>query len=234
MALPFPIPVASQNRAPQTANQWTSAPATTSPATAQQNFNPNAMAQAIASGMAMQANTANSLVLGDAPFDMLPIPPAFTQTIISNTGAGANAITAYFGNEPFFNATPTNNGSGAASVVNTYGDGWSGKGYNQLISALERGVRFYGFTLSYITTSTGAQNPAGLTTANTTILVADLVGANQIPKGIVINAGLRNTQYQQGTMTVQYTFNLNTLCQFSYSVPVGNTASLTLLTSPLS
>jgi len=189
-------------------------------------------ASAMAQSFQSAQNSQSAVVINDQPFDMLPVPVAMSQTIASATGTGATAVTAYFGNEPYFNSTPTTNGSGAGSVTNTYGDGWSGKGYNQLFNAITRGVRCYGLTISFITTSTGAQNPSGLNTAATTLLVADLVGANQIPKGIVLNAGARNTQYLSGTMTVIYQFNINCLTQLSYSVPVGNTVSLTLLSTP--
>ncbi len=164
-------------------------------------------------------------------FNMLPIPPAMTQTITSATGGGALAKTVYFGNEAYFNATPTDNGSGAASIVNTYGDGWSGKGYNQLILN-NAGLQLYGFTLQYVNTSSGAQDNGGLTTAAPTLLVANLVGQNQIPRGLVLSAGTRNTQYLAGTMTVRYQFTLNSLMQLSYVVPVGDTVTLTLLTAP--
>lgn len=164
-------------------------------------------------------------------FDMLPIPPAMTQTIASATGNGAVAVNAYFLNEAYFNATPTNNGSGANSVVVTYGDGWSGKGYTQLAQN-GNGIQCYGLTLQYITTNGGAQNPSGLTTANPTIVVSNLVGSNQIPRGLVLSAGASNTQYLAGVMTVNYMFRLNCLSQLQYAVPVGNTATLTVLTQP--
>ena len=165
-------------------------------------------------------------------FEMMPIPPAMTQVVASATGGSAAAVTAYFLNEAFYNTTVTNNGSGANSVVTTYGDGWDGKGYTQLAQN-GNGIKCYGLTLEYITTSSGAQNPSGLTTANPTILVSNLVGANQIPRGLVLGAGTRNTQYLAGTMTVQYQFTMNCLTQFSYGIPVGNTVTLTVLTQPL-
>lgn len=166
-------------------------------------------------------------------FQMFPVPPAMTKVTASATGGGAAAVTSYFGNEDAFNASVTDNGSGAGSVVHTYGDGWSGKGYNRLMWGLGvEGVPCYGITLEYITTSTGAQLPSGLTTSNPTLLAANLVGAAQIPYGIVLAAGTRNTQYLAGTMTVSYKFGLNSLNQISYGIPVGSTVTLTVLTTP--
>lgn len=177
-------------------------------------------------------NPSDSTIDVSGQFDMFPVPPAMTQVIASATGGGALAINAYFLNEPFFTTTATNNGSGAASVTNTYGDGFTGKGYNQLAAGSDGGIKCYGFTLQYATTATGAQNNAGLNTAAPTILVANLVGANTIPRGLVLAAGARNTQYLAGVMTVRYRFNLNTLSQFQYAIPVGNTVTLTVLTQP--
>lgn len=164
-------------------------------------------------------------------FNLSPIPPAMTQVVASSQGPGPGhsaSITAYFLNESSFNSTPTDNGSGVATVTNTYGDGWSGKGYNQI--ANNRGIKCYGFTLQYVITSSGAQSAAALNGSGITLLVSSLVGANQIPKGFVLSAGARNTQYLPGEMTVRYSFCLNSLSQISYIVPVLNTATLVVLT----
>jgi len=172
------------------------------------------------------------IVVIPGEFDLRPVPPAMTQTQASATGGSAAAKTGYFLNEAFFNSTPTNNGSGANSIVTTYGDGWSGKGYTNLAS-MGNGIKCYGFTLQYVVTSGGAQDPSGLSTANPTILVSNLVGANQIPYGVPLNAGARNTQYLSGTMTIAYVFWMNSLTQFSYNIPVGDTVTLTVNTQPI-
>ncbi len=172
------------------------------------------------------------IVIIPGEFNMMPVPAAMTQTQASATGGGALAKTGYFLNEAFYNVTPTNNGSGAASIVTTYGDGWSGKGYTQLANN-GQGIKCYGFTLSYVVTASGLQDSAGLATANPTILVSNLVGANQIPYGIPLNAGSRNTQYLSGVMTIAYVFWMNSLTQFSYNIPVGDTVTLTINTQPI-
>lgn len=174
-------------------------------------------------------NAPNVSVPGN--FSLMPVPPAMTQVIASNNGANAVAKTVYFGNEASFNSTPTDNGSGAESITNTYGDGWSGKGYNQLIG-IGDGVQCFGFTLSYVTTSTGAQNGSGIVTANPTVLVATLINGETVPKGYVLSAGARNTQFLAGEMTIQTMFKLNALSQFSYVVPINNTVTLTIMTAP--
>ncbi len=176
-----------------------------------------------------------SIVRMDGELNMFPDVPSMTQVITSASGGGALTQTAYFLNEDIFNETPTNNGSGAGTITNTYGDGWAGNGYNNLAKALsfQNGIKCYGFTLEYITTSTGAENPAGLAVAQPTWLMGNLVGNRQIPKGFVLPAGKRNTQYLTGTMTLDGIFYLNALCQFSYGIPVGNTVTLVILNKPL-
>lgn len=169
-------------------------------------------------------------------WDMFPIPPAMTKVVTSATGAGAEAKTSYFGNEDAFNATATNNGSGAASIVNTYGDGFSGKSYNRLFaqpSINSTGLMCYGFTLQYVVTNGGAQDPSGITTANPTLLTANGTGSNMIPRGIVLSSGARNTQYLTGVMTVAYNFVMNSITQLSYNIPVGDSVTLTVLTNPI-
>ncbi len=174
----------------------------------------------------------------EAPLDSITspnsTPSSLGQTIVSNTGSGAAAITAYFLNEDIYNATPTNNGSAASSVSITYADGWSGNGYNALAKAVNqgKGIMCYGFTLEYITTSGGAQNPSGLTTANPTHLTSVNSGNGQAPVPVPLNQGVRNTQFQSGTQTVKKAFYLSAINQFSYGVPVGNTVNLTILTRP--
>ena len=68
--------------------------------------------------------------------------------------------------------------------------------------------------------------------ANPTLLCANLVGQNFIPKGIVLSAGLRNTQYQQGMMTVKTIFKINPLTQIQLNALNGYQYDLTIMTAP--
>lgn len=194
---------------------------------AMQMVNPN--------GNPVQVQNQNDpIVQMQGELNMMPSVPAMTQTIASATGGGAKAVTAFFMNEDSYQITPTNNGSNAGSVTNAYGDGWSGKGYNNLAKGLSpsNGIKCYGFTLIFTNTGTGAQDAAGINSANPTWLMANLVGAYQIPKGFVLSAGARNTQYLAGTMTVRGVFYINPLIQIGYNVPVGDTAQLTVMCEP--
>jgi hypothetical protein len=179
------------------------------------------------------APTTNGIISISGNINLLPIPQAYSQVIVSTAGVGAEAVTAYMGNEDTYNVTPTDNGSGAGTVTNNYGDGWSGKGYNKLFTA-GPGVQFYGFTLVFTVAATGVQDAAGIQQANPTHLSANFVGAAQIPVGFVLGIGLRNTIYQEGTMTVRTMFVMNIASQLSYSVPAGDKASLVLMTADFS
>lgn len=181
-----------------------------------------------------KADAATPMIDAPGEANYKPAPNALTQTISSAAGGGATAITAYFLNEDVYNATPTNNGSGALSVTKTYGDGWSGGGYNRYayLESPQNGISCYGLTLTYTVIATSAQDGSALATANPTWLMANLVGNRQVPVGLVMQAGTRNTQYLQGTMTVRFRFYLGTMNQLAYSVPAGDAASLTILTQP--
>lgn len=191
-------------------------------------------AAAAAAATSLAAN--NPMVNIPGMLDIIPIPSALTITHTS-TNAGT-AKTTYFGNTSTstgYNPQPTDNDSGAASIVNTYGDGWSGRGYDQLFRSVAggKGVRLYGFTMHFITTSTGAENSAGLTTANPTLIYNTNQGTSAIPKPISLNIGARNTQYLSGEMTVKTDFYMNCVSQVSYVLPINSTLSVTFFTQPL-
>lgn len=162
------------------------------------------------------------------------IPNTMTQNVASATGAGDENVTAYFLNEDAFNATPTNNGSGANSVVITYSDGWTGLGYNQLSRSANggRGVLCYGFTLIYKVTSGGAQDPTGLAGANPSYIAYNNVNGGEMAVGEPLNEGFRADNYQLGTMTLLRKFYLCSVNQISYVVPPGDTATMIVLTKP--
>lgn len=201
----------------------------------QNNSATMAAAAAVAALNAQQQQQSTVIVPGFV--DGWQKPQALIQTVYSDVGTNAAAVTVYFGNESFYNSTATNNGSGANSVHKSYGDGWSGKGYEQLYSGANEGgtpgIVCYGFTLQFTTTSTGAQAPAGLNTAAPTILYSNLVGINQVPTGIPLTQGSRNNQYLNGMMTIAVQFKMNSLAQFSWVLPVGITGNLTVNTQPM-
>ncbi len=157
-------------------------------------------------------------------YDMFTIPTSLTFSSSSASGGSAATITQYIFNDTVMSPLVTDNGSGANSVTNTYGDGYSGRIYTQLLRSAKnaKGVRIKGFTLQITTASTGAQNASALNTMQMQILYANgQGGATPVP--INVSEALRNVQQQVGIFTVVKEFYLNAVSQISYSNPV-NTA----------
>jgi len=164
-------------------------------------------------------------------FDIFTLPPEFTFTTASDNGAGALTKTQYIFNQTTLNAGVTNNGSGANSIVNTYGDGFTGKVYDAVVASWGdgRGVRMKGFTVTSTTTTTGAQIATAINTLQMQILNANGQGGST-PVPITVTAALRNSQYQIGVFTIAFEFVLNTLNQISISQPANTTFAFTFVT----
>lgn len=176
-------------------------------------------------------SAAASTRLSNKTYDIFTIPPVFTFTTASDNGTGAAAATQYIFNNSFYNAADTDNGSGAGSIVNTYGDGFTGKGYEQLLNSANggHGVLFKGFLIISTTSSSGAQYPTAFTTINFTLLNANLQGSTiDIPFNI--SSAQNNMQYQSGTLTIDQRFWMNSLNQISVSLPANTTYAFTFYT----
>lgn len=170
-------------------------------------------------------------VSGGKTYDIFTIPPVFTFTSVSASGSGAATVTQYIFNGSTLNAAVTNNGSGAGSIVNTYGDGFVGRVYDSQVASWNggRGVRIQGFTVTVTTNSTGAQTSTPFNTLQLNLLNANGQGSST-PVPIDVTAAQRNTQFQIGQLTVISQFYLNTLNQISYSMPVNTAFAWTFTT----
>lgn len=162
------------------------------------------------------------------------VPDSYQYKNVNGSASGAAAITAYAFNEDSYNATVTNNGSGASTVTNTYADGWSGNGYNKQIASANagRGVLCQGITMIYQVTSGSAQDAAGLASSNLQMLNFTLVGTSSATVPSPLNQGFNYGQYQIGTMTVVKRMFISCVTQFSYVVPVGDTVTFIALMNP--
>lgn len=167
--------------------------------------------------------------------NMFPIPSNFNVTISSNNGGSAESKTMYLFNESFLNASPTTNGSGANSIVTTYGDGFSGRVYEQYIKLANavRGIRFNGFTVVATNYTSGAQIATPFTTMNLSLQICNGQGG-RIPVQIDLNEAVRNTQYQVGTLTIVKPVYLNALSQFELTLPINTTLAFTFFTDKAS
>lgn len=195
--------------------------------------NPSAQANAAAAN-ALAALAANNAILSmPGEVNLMQIPMALTYLNVSSNAGGT--VATYFMNNDTYNAAATNNGGGADTIVNTYGDGFTGKSYNQLARSLANGmgIKCYGLTMHYVTTTTGAENSAGLTSSTPTLLYYTGAGTAPVPKPIIMNVGARNSQQLAGEMTVKMIFYINSTFQMSYNVTNNTTLSLTVMTQPL-
>lgn len=164
-------------------------------------------------------------------FDIFTVPPVLTFTTASNNGTGAATVTQYIFNPNVMTAPVTTNGSGANSIVNTYGDGYTGKIYEQLQRSANggRGIFVRGFTVTSTTTSTGVQYPTGVNTMSMQILNANSQGGST-PVPVNVSSALRNSQFQSGVFTVEFKFFLNAMSQISVSLPANTTFAFTFFT----
>ncbi|MBA2610546.1 MAG: hypothetical protein H0U95_01150 [Bacteroidetes bacterium] len=113
---------------------------------------PRSVAQNIATDLNNNSGVMN--LSNGKTIDLFPIPQTLSLTVTS-TDAGA-AVTNYLFNTNSLSPAVTTNGGGANTIVNTYGDGYSGKGYEQLFRAANsgRGILIKGFTIKSTTFAT--------------------------------------------------------------------------------
>jgi hypothetical protein len=164
-------------------------------------------------------------------FDIFTVPPVLSFTTASDAGVGSGTVTQYIFNNNVMTAAVTTNGSAANSIVNTYGDGFTGKIYEQLMRSANggRGIFIKGFTVTSTTSSTGAQYPTAVNTMNAQILNANAQGGST-PVPVNVSSALRNSQFQSGVFTVEFKFYLNAMSQISVSLPANTTFAFTFLT----
>jgi hypothetical protein len=164
-------------------------------------------------------------------YNIFTIPTSFTVTTQSIAGAGALTVTQYIFNNSVMNAILTNNGKGAASIVNTFGDGFGGRIYDAYLKSANNGfgIKMNGFTVVATVDSTGDQTSTPFNTLNMNLIAANGQGS-VIPIPFDVNEAVRNTQYQVGTLTVNKEFFLSSLTQISYSQPADTVFAWTFFT----
>lgn len=150
-------------------------------------------------------------------------------TIASATGAGAASITQQLFNNDYLTALIINNGSGAASVVNTWNDGFAGALISRVISAKgDAGLRAKQLQLKYVITATGVQDSGGVTAANPTLTTFNGDGST-LPQIIPIASAGTPAYQQQGFLIVNVNFAVKRYSQLSVVVPVGDTVTVTVV-----
>jgi len=191
------------------------------------NNNPRALANNIATDLNNNSGVMN--LSNGKTIELFPIPPTLSFTATSTDAGGS--VTNYIFNNNSLTASTTNNGGGANTIVNTYGDGYSGKGYEQLFRAANagRGILLKGITVKS-TTLAGLLDSTFFTVANLKAIFADLQGAGVLPANINLDMAVRNTAFKDGILTVVFPFYLNALTQLSYLQPKNSAIYFTFFT----
>jgi hypothetical protein len=171
---------------------------------------------------------------GGKVVDIMPIPQTISFSAYSTSATGSVSKTLYLLNTNFYTALVTNNGGGEGTIVNTYGDGFSGKLYERLMASASggRGIRVYGYSLQYNITSSGNSDGAGLANAAFTQLIYTGNSGQYIPNFMSNAVAVRNTQYVPGLLTFKWDGYLNSLTQFTIVLPVSDTVTVNFFTSP--
>lgn len=194
---------------------------------------PNSVkSQAEALATAIQNQQGLSQINTGQIMDAYPMPSSLTTTFSSNNGGGAGTVSMYAFNNSFLTDNPTNNGSGAASVSTTYGDGFSGRVYEQYAKTanMTKGLLITGLTIIATNYTTGAQTSVPFNSINMSLLVQNGFGQT-LPFPIRLNEAVRNTQYQTGILTPMVPFYVNCLSQVQLSLPANTIYAITWFTN---
>lgn len=164
-------------------------------------------------------------------YDIFSVPPQLNYTTSSNAAGSSATVTQYIFNNNVMNAAVTNNGSGAASIVNTYNDGFSGKVYENGFRSWNggRGILIKGFLIQVTNYTSGAQVSSAFGTLAMQILYANFQGGTT-PIPIDVSSALNNAQYQVGILTLKQSFYLNASSQISISLPANTIMNFTFYT----
>lgn len=201
----------------------------------------NAVATVARSG-GQQAPKGNIIIPGSAagfanPAEMFSgnvfnLPTSAMVQVASATGASAARKTVYLLQQDTLNNV-TDNGSGAASITYTYQDTFSGKVLSALVSQARAGVGAicYGVSIRMNVTSGGAGDPANLALTNPMFVTYDSKGKES---PLSLDAAADQTRKDNDTSIGVWRCvqNLSKITQFSFSMPVGDTATVVFYMTP--
>lgn len=161
------------------------------------------------------------------------VPRSTTITVTSVAAAGAAPTVVYLLNQNSLNNI-VNNGSGAGSITYTYQDGFGGNNLSQILAFARYGVGMtcFGGYIRMMTNTTPPQgDPSGLDATNPAFLFFNTYGRST-PSDI--NIADDQTRADQDTSIEVFTCmqNITTSVQFSFLMPVGDTATVTLYFNP--
>lgn len=185
---------------------------------------------------AAAAQSQGVINMGNGYGQRLPIPDSTTVTISSNNGGGAGTKTCYIFNSGTYNTNPTNNDSGANSIVTTYDDGFSGNQINRLLQVGNGGygLQLWGLTMQFTNYTSGSAYQAALTGSSPAINYFKGNNGAYVPYNINVATALRNTQFISGMVTLKFDGSVwvNGMSQFSASVLANTIAVFTFIWNP--
>jgi len=158
-----------------------------------------------------------------------PRPTNTTFTVNNVAGSGAAPIVAQMFNEDYLLATPSDNGSGGGSVVKTYNDGFNGNLINRIIGCKgDKGLTITQVQVEMTTNATGLQNTAAVKNASPTLTAynGDLTA---LPQNIPLATTGTPAYLQTGFLIINIAAVIQRFGQMSFNVPVGVTASVTVV-----
>lgn len=159
--------------------------------------------------------------------NVYPLPQSITITVQSNAGAGALNTRCYLLNPDLAN-NPTNNGSGADSIVTTYQDGFAGKIVSNLLKFARAGMGAicYGVAVR-MTTNAGVGNAAGLNASNPVFYTYNALGSS-VALPMNVSSNQQRSDFDTSIEVLPCVINIGAFVQFSLIVPVSNTATITM------
>lgn len=161
--------------------------------------------------------------------NVIAAPTQTLVTIASAAGGGALPIIGYVFNEDYLNATPTNNGSGAGSVVTIYNDGFNGNLISNITASFGNvGLRVKQLQIKLIVTASAIQDSAGISGVNPIVTTYNGDGTS-LPQVIPLASAGNPGYQQQGFLVVNVNFTVKRYTQLSLNVPVGDTATVTIV-----
>lgn len=161
-----------------------------------------------------------------------PLPKSITLQVSSAAGAGATATTVFLLNQNLLNNI-TDNGSGAGSITYVSNDGFSGNLVSEILAGARAnmGAVCYGLAVRMNVIAGGAGDPAGLAAANPVWLANNAFGRST---PLDFNSTDNQTRMDQDDSIQIWTCvqNVGRFVQLGLTVPVADTATVTLYFDP--
>lgn len=161
-----------------------------------------------------------------------PLPDASTISVSSAGGMSAAPTVVYLLNNASLNDID-DNGSGAASITYSYQDGFGGKLLSDIIGGdrAKRGAICYGFSIRMNVTSGGAGDPANLALTNPFFETFNTFGRSN-SLDVASTFGQGRSDFDSSIMVWRCYQNFGNFVQFGFTMPVADTATVTLYWTP--